>query len=48
MSYHLKIKEKQLPQFRKDLRKFVKEQTTKKESDKVLDYKIQILPYEDQ
>lgn len=48
MSYHLRIKDKQLPQFRKDLRKFVKEQSTKKESDKVLDYKIQILPYEEQ
>lgn len=48
MSYHLKIKDKDLNQFKKNLKNFVKEQSTKKSSDKISDYKIQLLPFEEE
>jgi predicted transcriptional regulator len=48
MSYHLRIKEKDLGQFKKNLKNFVKEHSTKKNNDKFSDYKIQILPFEEE
>lgn len=48
LSYHLSIKEKDLAQFKKGLKKFVKDHSSKKSSDKLQDYKVQILPFEEQ
>ncbi|CAM4265050.1 ArsR/SmtB family transcription factor [Lacicoccus alkaliphilus] len=48
MSYHLRIKEKELDQFKKNLKNFVKDHSTKKTGDKFSDYKIQILPFEEE
>lgn len=45
MSYNLSIKEDDLNQVKKDLKNFVKKTSTKKNSDDIQEYKVQIMPY---
>ncbi|GAA3728140.1 hypothetical protein GCM10022378_16160 [Salinicoccus jeotgali] len=44
MSYNLRIKEDDLKSFKKELKKFVKDSSVKKDTKNSKDYKVQIMP----